>query len=47
MRGGTSRGPYFLREHLPADRDEMARVILAAVGAPMRGRSTVSGVRRR
>lgn len=34
MRGGTSRGPYFLREHLPEDREEMARVILAAVGSP-------------
>jgi len=34
MRGGTSRGPYFLREHLPAEREAMARVILAAVGSP-------------
>ncbi len=34
MRGGTSRGPYFLREHLPEDREEMARVILDAVGSP-------------
>ncbi|MGG5821459.1 4-oxalomesaconate tautomerase [Falsiroseomonas sp. HW251] len=34
MRGGTSRGPYFLRDDLPAERDDMARVILAAVGSP-------------
>lgn len=34
MRGGTSRGPYFLRSDLPEDRETMARVILAAVGSP-------------
>lgn len=34
MRGGTSRGPFFLREHLPADRETMGQVILAAVGSP-------------
>lgn len=34
MRGGTSRGPYFLRDDLPADRETMGQVILAAVGSP-------------
>jgi 2-methylaconitate cis-trans-isomerase PrpF len=34
MRGGTSRGPYFRREDLPADRETMGKVILAAVGSP-------------
>jgi 4-oxalomesaconate tautomerase len=34
MRGGTSRGPYFLREDLPADREAMGKVILAVVGSP-------------
>jgi 2-methylaconitate cis-trans-isomerase PrpF len=34
MRGGTSRGPYLLREDLPADREEAAKVILAIVGSP-------------
>jgi 2-methylaconitate cis-trans-isomerase PrpF len=34
MRGGTSRGPYFLRDDLPAGREAMERVILAAVGSP-------------
>jgi 2-methylaconitate cis-trans-isomerase PrpF len=34
MRGGTSRGPYFLRDDLPTDRETMAEVILAAVGSP-------------
>lgn len=34
MRGGTSRGPYFLRRDLPDDREAMGRVILAAVGSP-------------
>ncbi|CCQ72552.1 4-oxalomesaconate tautomerase [Magnetospira sp. QH-2] len=33
MRGGTSRGPYIKRDDLPADRDHLARVLVAAVGA--------------
>lgn len=33
FRGGTSRGPYFRREHLPEDRDTLARVLVAAVGS--------------
>lgn len=33
MRGGTSRGPYFKREDLPADRDHLAQVLIAAVGS--------------
>jgi 2-methylaconitate cis-trans-isomerase PrpF len=34
MRGGTSRGPYFLRSDLPADLESTARVLLAAMGSP-------------
>jgi 4-oxalomesaconate tautomerase len=34
MRGGTSRGPFFLRDDLPSDREAMARVLLAVVGSP-------------
>jgi hypothetical protein len=34
MRGGTSRGPYFLRSDLPAERDAAARVLLAVMGSP-------------
>ncbi|WP_137176908.1 4-oxalomesaconate tautomerase [Roseomonas sp. AR75] len=34
MRGGTSRGPYFLKSDLPEDRETMGQVILAAVGSP-------------
>ena len=34
MRGGTSRGPYFLASDLPATREEIARVLLAAMGSP-------------
>lgn len=34
MRGGTSKGPFFRREDLPADRDTMSRILLAALGAP-------------
>ncbi|MDA8032174.1 MAG: 4-oxalomesaconate tautomerase, partial [Alphaproteobacteria bacterium] len=33
MRGGSSRGPVFLRDDLPAERDELARALAAAVGA--------------
>jgi hypothetical protein len=33
MRGGTSRGPYFLRSDLPQDRDKLAEVLLAVIGA--------------
>ncbi|HEY5622442.1 MAG TPA: PrpF domain-containing protein, partial [Gammaproteobacteria bacterium] len=34
MRGGTSRGPYFLPEDLPADAETRDRVLLAAMGSP-------------
>ncbi|WP_138441297.1 4-oxalomesaconate tautomerase [Marinobacter alexandrii] len=33
MRGGTSRGPYFLASDLPEDRSTQDRVILAAMGS--------------
>ncbi|MFY9245481.1 MAG: PrpF domain-containing protein, partial [Roseicyclus sp.] len=33
MRGGTSRGPYLNRADLPEDRDALARVLVAIVGA--------------
>ena len=33
MRGGTSRGPVFNRADLPEDREQLARVLIAAVGA--------------
>lgn len=33
MRGGTSRAPYFNALDLPADRDALARVLIAAMGA--------------
>ncbi len=33
MRGGTSRGPFFNRNHLPQDLDQLAKVLVAAVGA--------------
>src|SRR5690242_9425722 len=34
MRGGTSRGPYFKAEDLPADPATRDRVLLAAMGSP-------------
>lgn len=34
MRGGTSRGPFFLAADLPADRAARDRVLLAAMGSP-------------
>ncbi len=33
MRGGTSRGPYFNRADLPDDRDRLAEILIAAIGA--------------
>lgn len=34
MRGGTSRGAYFLRDHLPRDRTTLDKVLLAVMGSP-------------
>ena len=34
MRGGTSRGPFFLGDWLPADPAERDRLLLAAMGSP-------------
>jgi 4-oxalomesaconate tautomerase len=34
MRGGTSRGPFFLEADLPADRALRDRILLAALGSP-------------
>jgi 4-oxalomesaconate tautomerase len=33
MRGGTSRGPYINRADLPEDRETLAEVLMAAIGA--------------
>ena len=33
LRGGSSRGPYMNRADLPADRDRLAEVLVAAVGS--------------
>jgi 2-methylaconitate cis-trans-isomerase PrpF len=33
LRGGTSRGPYFNRADLPEDRETLAEVLIAALGA--------------
>ncbi|QFT45393.1 4-oxalomesaconate tautomerase [Roseivivax sp. THAF40] len=33
LRGGTSRGPYFNRADLPEDRETLAEVLMAALGA--------------
>jgi 2-methylaconitate cis-trans-isomerase PrpF len=33
LRGGTSRGPYFLRSDLPEDEETLSRVLVAVVGA--------------
>jgi 4-oxalomesaconate tautomerase len=34
MRGGTSKGAYFLRDHLPGDITERDRLLLELVGSP-------------
>ena len=36
MRGGTSRGPFFLEADLPSDVESRDRVLLAALGSPDR-----------
>lgn len=33
MRGGTSRGPFFLREWLPTDEEQLKEVLVGAIGA--------------
>ena len=33
MRGGTSRGPYFLRGDLPEDQDTLSTVLISALGS--------------
>jgi 4-oxalomesaconate tautomerase len=33
LRGGSSRGPYFRREDLPQDREQLSQVLMAVVGA--------------
>ncbi|WP_353533464.1 4-oxalomesaconate tautomerase [Cognatishimia sp. WU-CL00825] len=33
MRGGTSRGPYFRRDDLPEDLDQLAEVLIAVLGS--------------
>jgi len=34
MRSGTSRGPYFLKDDLPADVQTRDKVLLAVMGSP-------------
>jgi len=34
MRGGTSKGPFFLADNLPADIAQRDRVLLAVMGSP-------------
>ena len=34
MRGGTSRGPFFLESDLPTDVAQRDRVLLAVMGSP-------------
>jgi len=33
MRGGTSRGPYFLRSDLPDDQDQLSELLMTVIGA--------------
>ena len=34
IRGGTSRGPYFLKSDLPSDINKRDKILLAAMGSP-------------
>jgi hypothetical protein len=44
MRGGTSKGVFFLREHLPADRAAWDAILLRAVGSPDPFRRQIDGL---
>ena len=36
MRGGTSKGVFFLARDLPADKSERERILLRVIGSPDR-----------
>lgn len=42
MRGGTSKGAFFLADSLPADAELRDKVLLAVMGSPIRARLTAS-----
>jgi probable AcnD-accessory protein PrpF len=44
MRGGTSKGVFFLAEHLPADVEERERVLLRVTGSPDRYGKHIDGM---
>jgi 2-methylaconitate cis-trans-isomerase PrpF len=44
MRGGTSKGIFFRKNHLPADREIRDRVILTAYGSPDPYKRQINGV---
>ena len=44
MRGGTSKGIFFMENHLPADPSVRDRVILAAYGSPDSNRRQIDGM---
>lgn len=44
MRGGTSKGVFFLAEHLPADAKERERVLLRVTGSPDRYGKHIDGM---
>ena len=44
MRGGTSKGLFFHKNHLPADPEKRDRVILAAYGSPDPNRRQIDGI---
>lgn len=44
MRGGTSKGLFFLAQHLPEDAEERERVLLRAIGSPDRYGKQIDGM---
>lgn len=44
MRGGTSKGLFFHKNHLPADPEKRDRIILAAYGSPDPNRRQIDGI---
>lgn len=44
MRGGTSKGPFFIRNHLPAAWPDVERILLRALGSPDPSKRQVDGI---
>ena len=44
MRGGTSKGVFFLASNLPADQPQRDRILLRVIGSPDRYGKQIDGM---